>query len=176
LCTAGFAYCYQEGIGKKRSEASAKKRYSQVEKELAAHAVEDDMYSAYFLSQYYGAVLYNWSEKDKWLEKAAQLGYPKAQCSMANDIANQLLSKKDDKTFDKDKKISEMIEWLNKAVSQNDARGFEGLAYEYYWGKNIPQNKAKAKELYEKSAELGCELAMIVLRKHARIQADAYVF
>jgi TPR repeat protein len=175
LCAAGLAYCYQEGVGKKTSVASAKKHYSKAEKELVTHAAEGDMYCAFFLSQYYGGVLYDWSENDKWLTMAAQLGHPGAQCIMANSIANKLLNNKD-KDFDINKKVSEMIDWLNMAASQNYARGIEKLAYEYYWGKNIPQDKTKAKELYEKAAELGSESAMMVIGKHARLQANAYVF
>jgi len=176
LCTAGFAYCYQEGIGKRRNDAAAKKRYSLVEKELKARADEGDMYSAYFMGEY-NDVLREWAEKEKWLTKAAQLGHPTAQCDVAHIISNQLLNEKNmSKDFNRSEKVSEKIGWLNMAAGQNYARGLRDLAFEYYWGKDIPQDKAKAKELYEKAAELGCETSMMILGTHPRLRATAYVF
>ena len=65
---------------------------------------------------------------------------------------------------DKGVKKPEAYTWLKQAAGNNHPRALFGLGLLYYYGYIVPEEKDKAKNLIQKSAKLGLNLASIFLK------------
>jgi TPR repeat protein len=122
----------------------------------------------------------------RWYRKAADQGYPRAQCELASayylgsgvpqDYAEALrwyrsAADQGDATgqngvaylYDQGKGVprdySEAVRWSRKAAEQGDTRAQHYLGYAYRWGQGVPQSYAEAARWYRKAAEQGDTVA-----------------
>ena len=64
---------------------------------------------------------------------------------------------------DKGVKKAEAYTWLKQAAGNNHSKALFGLGLLYYFGYIVPEEKDKAKKLFQKSGRLGLSLASIFL-------------
>lgn len=96
------------------------------------------------------------SEYKKWLKLSADLGFAKAQGELA--VIYRLDGLIDYNNGEYNKAVSEYnnaLIYATKASSQNDVKGTYLLAWMYYHGEGVEQNKEKAYALLKKNYELG---------------------
>lgn len=84
-----------------------------------------------------------------WLQKAAYLGYVKAQIKFGEYIEK---SQDNKSQYEKNK---EAFEWYKKAAQQKNDDAYMKIAESYALGKGIKEDKGKAFEWYERAAREG---------------------
>lgn len=76
--------------------------------------------------------------------------------------------------FDEEGNINKSIYWLKKAAEAGDEFAQSNLAFRYFEGKGVPQNKATAKMWWSKAAAQGNSIAQEALDKLFRIPHEHY--
>ena len=97
----------------------------------------------YLLAQLYGTGFYvkqNIAEKNKWIRKAADKDYAKAQVSLANYY-----------WICKDYK--EAFDWYKKAAKQDNAQAQNYLGWCYYHGQGVDKDYYEAVKWYKEAAD-----------------------
>ena len=89
----------------------------------------------------------NGKEALKWYTKAAEAGHAEAQNSLGS-------------IYQAEKQFKLAYEWYKKAEKQNHSLAINNLGYLHDLGLGVPQDRQKAYELYQRSANLGWGEAM----------------
>ncbi len=76
--------------------------------------------------------------------------------------------------FDEEGNISKSIYWFKKAAEAGDAYAQSNLAFRYFEGKGVPQNKATAKMWWSKAAAQGISTAQEALDNLFQIPHEHY--
>lgn len=156
--------------------------YSQTNKfrETEQKALAGDAFEQFQLSEIYRMYLCDDKKSLYWLEKSAQSGYSKAQSHLASfyehgwngaqkDLSKALFwhrkaaqqgyaaSAQSLGTFYEDgivvtKDINKAIHWYNKATEGNPSAYYD-LAVIYFYGKQVPQDYKKARDLFQKAVD-----------------------
>ncbi len=96
----------------------------------------------------------NPAEAVKWLRRAAEQGYARAQNNLA-------VKYRDGRGVEKD--YVKSIKWRRKAAEQSYSRAQWGLGYMYKMGLGVKQDYAEAAKWYEKAIDQECPGAMNAL-------------
>lgn len=94
-----------------------------------------------------------------YFEKAATKGSARAMCNLAD-------------YFSKLENSNEAFYWYEKAAKLGFSHALKGLGCCYLFGRGIPVNKEKAKELFEKAASQGSSRAMCYLAAYFYIDKE----
>jgi hypothetical protein len=99
----------------------------------------------------------NCEEGRKWLTKAAENGWPKAELLLFRFTFNGFAPSSNCPAYSKDTATS--IKWLRRAADHGDVEAGSLLAVMLLTGKTVEKDLSRAEELLRNSAELGLALA-----------------
>jgi TPR repeat protein len=148
---ANLGWLYERGAGVVRDPARAVRLYDQ-----AAHA--GDTMGAYRLGLQYlngaGGVAQNEREACRWMEQAAQAGFPHAQAELGNCFFRGIGKPRDH---------GRAFEWFRQAANAGLARAQEIVGALYDTGDGVAEDPARAVEWFRRSAEQGDPYGMFEL-------------
>jgi len=144
-----LALAYEKGIGVKQDYAAAMQQY----KKAAELGVPSAMNNVGLMYKNGLGVKKDEREAANWYLKAANAGSTTGQCNVAGTMMHSKIVKTDYQ------KAKEMLEMCLEAEPNNECC-LDRMAELYSMGMGVPENDKKARELREKAAALGSEVAM----------------
>ena len=139
-------------IGIEDDDDDEYKKAAELFEKAANHGHSDAQYYLGYQYELGLGVLESKQEAIKWYTLSAEQGNADAQYDLA-------------KLYEHDKDFENANRWYKKAVRKENPNAIFSLGYNYFYGRGLEQNYAKALELFRKSAELDYPPAQNALGK-----------
>lgn len=139
-------------IGIEDDDDDEYKKAAELFEKAANHGHSDAQYYLGYQYELGLGVLESKQEAIKWYTLSAEQGNTDAQYDLA-------------KLYEHDKDFENANRWYKKAVRKENPNAIFSLGYNYFYGRGLEQNYAKALELFRKSAEIDYPPAQNALGK-----------